>query len=157
LTTAATGPDRAAAGELPPAARAVLAAIASDLDNHCVNDILALGAEPLFLLDYVAGAKLVPELSADVVSGGAAACREAGAAVLGGETAEMPGVYRPGEFDLAGTIVGIVERDRVVDGSTVEPGDVLLALASGGLQTNGFSLARAVLEGQLHERLPDGT
>src|SRR5690606_30252725 len=110
LTTAATGPDRAAAGELPPAAREVLAAIGSDLVNHCVNDILVQGAEPLFFLDYVASAKLVPELTAAVVSGVAAACREAGVALLGGETAEMPGVYQPGEFDLAGTIVGIVER-----------------------------------------------
>lgn len=144
-------------GELTRPARAVLARIGSDLVNHCVNDILVQGAAPLFFLDYVASAKLVPEVTAAVVSGVAAACREAGVALLGGETAEMPGVYQAGEFDLAGTIVGIVERDRVVDGSRVEAGDVLLGLPSGGLQTNGFSLARAVLDGALDERLPDGT
>ena len=134
----------------------VLAGIGSDLVNHCVNDILVQGARPLFFLDYVASARLVPEQTAALVSGVAAACREAGMALLGGETAEMPGVYSEGEFDLAGTIVGIVERDRIVDGSRVEVGDALLALPSGGLQTNGFSLARRVLGDALEERLPDG-
>lgn len=123
-----------------------------DLVNHCVNDILVQGARPLFFLDYVASARLDPALVAEVVGGVADACRAGEIALLGGETAEMPGVYVDGELDLVGTIVGVVERDQLVDGATVRPGDVLLALASGGLQTNGFSLARAVAAG--HERDP---
>ena len=138
-------------------ARAVLAAIGSDLVNHCVNDILVQGAKPLFFLDYVASSRLVPEATAALVSGIAGACRAADMALLGGETAEMPGVYRQGEFDLAGTIVGIVDKERIIDGSTVTVGDVLLGLPSGGLQTNGFSLARAALADAMHERLAEGT
>src|SRR5690606_34146231 len=110
-----------------------------------------------FFLDYVASERLEPDAVAALVRGVASACREAGMALLGGETAEMPGVYREGEFDLAGTIVGVVERDEVVDGSRVVPGDAVLGLPSGGLQTNGFSLARRALEGRLDEVLPDGT
>ena len=121
-----------------------------DLVNHCVNDVLVQGARPLFFLDYVASARLDPEVVADVVGGIAEACREAGIALLGGETAEMPGVYAPGELDVVGTIVGIVARADVVDGRGVRAGDALLALASGGLQTNGFSLARAVAAGHEH-------
>jgi phosphoribosylformylglycinamidine cyclo-ligase len=131
-----------------------LEGIGRDLVNHCVNDILVQGARPLFFLDYVASGALVPESIARLVTGVAAACRAAGAALLGGETAEMPGVYQPGEHDLVGTIIGIVEHDQIVDGSTVAPGDALLALPSGGLQTNGFSLARSVLAGAYDEPLP---
>lgn len=132
----------------------VLEGIGRDLVNHCVNDVLVQGAVPLFFLDYVASAHLEPEVTAALVTGVAAACTGAGMALLGGETAEMPGVYAPGEFDLAGTIVAVVERDRVVDGSSVRPGDLLLALPSGGLQTNGFSLARRALEGRLDDTVP---
>lgn len=134
----------------------VLEGIGRDLVNHCVNDILVQGARPLFFLDYVASSALDPETVARVVSGVATACRAAGAALLGGETAEMPGVYRQGEFDLVGTVVGIVDRADVVDGRDVVPGDAILALPSGGLQTNGFSLARSVLAGSYHEALPSG-
>jgi phosphoribosylformylglycinamidine cyclo-ligase len=119
--------------------------IGQDLVNHCVNDILVQGAKPLFFLDYVASSKLHPEQIAQVVGGCAVACREVGAALLGGETAEMPGVYQAGELDLAGTIIGIVERDKIVDGSHIRTGDTVLALPSTGLHTNGYSLARKAL------------
>jgi phosphoribosylformylglycinamidine cyclo-ligase len=119
--------------------------IGRDLVNHCINDILVQGAEPLFFLDYVASAKLDSAQIATVVTGVAEACREAHFALLGGETAEMPGVYEPGELDLAGTIIGVVDRQSIVDGSRVQPGDVVLGLPSTGLHTNGFSLARQVL------------
>lgn len=119
--------------------------IGQDLVNHCVNDILVQGARPLFFLDYVASSKLFPEQIATVVGGVAEACRAAGCALLGGETAEMPGVYERGELDLAGTIVGVVERSRIVDGSNIREGDVVMALPSTGLHTNGYSLARSVL------------
>ena len=115
-----------------------------DIVNHCINDILVQGAEPLFFLDYIAAPSLDPETIAAIVGGVAAACREAGCALLGGETAEMPGVYAGGQMDLAGTIVGAVERDEIVDGSTIEPGDVLIGLPSSGLHTNGFSLIRSI-------------
>ncbi len=131
--------------------------IGFDLVGHCINDILVQGASPLFFLDYVASSRLDPTVVAEVVSGAAAACREAGVALLGGETAEMPGVYAPGELDVVGTIVGIVERGAVVDGSEVREGDALLGLPSHGLQTNGFSLARAVLGGSYGEPFEDGT
>jgi phosphoribosylformylglycinamidine cyclo-ligase len=132
-------------------ARGGVRGIGRDLVHHCVNDVLVQGARPLFFLDYVASARLEPSVIAEVVGGVADACRGAGIALLGGETAEMPGVYAPGELDVVGTIVGIVGRADVIDGSTVREGDVLLALASGGLQTNGFSLARAVAEGHLDD------
>ena len=131
--------------------------IGRDLVDHCVNDILVQGARPLFFLDYVASSRLDPAVTAEVVEGVADACRANGAALLGGEMAEMPGVYTAGELDVVGTIVGIVERDAVVDGSAVKEGDVLLGLASGGLQTNGFSLARKVLGGLLDEPFEGGT
>lgn len=121
--------------------------IGQDLVNHCINDILVQGARPLFFLDYFAASRLVPEIVADVVSGCARACQAAGCALLGGETAEMPGVYAPDELDLAGTIVGVVEQDRIIDGRAIEVGDVVLGLASTGLHTNGYSLARRVFEG----------
>ena len=122
--------------------------IGQDLVNHCIDDILVQGARPLFFLDYFASSRLDPQVVADVVSGCAAACRDAGCALLGGETAEMPGVYEPGELDLAGTIVGWVERARIIDGSAIEPGDRVIGLASSGLHTNGYSLARRVLAGR---------
>ncbi len=115
--------------------------------NHCVNDILVQGAQPLFFLDYIASSRLDAEMVATVVSGVAAACQMAGCALLGGETAEMPGVYAAGEFDLVGTIVGVVDRKDIIDGSAIRPGDAVIGLASSGLHTNGFSLARRVFEG----------
>lgn len=119
--------------------------IGQDLVNHCINDILVQGARPLFFLDYVASSRLNPEQIASIVGGVAVACREANCALLGGETAEMPGVYVEGEVDLAGTIVGVVERNHILDGSQIQMGDVLVALPSTGLHTNGYSLARKVL------------
>jgi phosphoribosylformylglycinamidine cyclo-ligase len=121
--------------------------IGQDLVNHCINDILVQGAKPLFFLDYVASSKLNPENTAAVVGGVAKACREAGCALIGGETAEMPGVYEPGEIDLAGTIIGVVEKGKIIDGSRIQPGDVIIGLPSSGLHTNGYSLARRVLDG----------
>jgi phosphoribosylformylglycinamidine cyclo-ligase len=119
--------------------------VGQDLVNHCVNDILVCGATPLFFLDYFATGKLKPEIAAQVVKGFARACRENGCSLIGGETAEMPGMYRENEYDLAGTIIGVVERKKIVDGRRVRKGDVLIGLSSTGLHTNGFSLARAVL------------
>jgi phosphoribosylformylglycinamidine cyclo-ligase len=120
--------------------------IGQDLVNHCVNDILVQGAQPLFFLDYVASSKLNPHQIATIVSGVAAACRIVGCALLGGETAEMPGVYHDGEVDLVGTIIGVVERDSIINGSTIQAGDQLLGLPSHGLHTNGYSLARRILD-----------
>lgn len=111
----------------------------------CVNDILAQGAEPLFFLDYLAVGKLVPEQVEEIVTGVAEGCRQAGCALLGGETAEMPGFYDPGEYDLAGFAVGIVSRSGIIDGSAISDGDVVIGLASNGLHSNGYSLARKVL------------
>src|SRR6185369_5974230 len=116
--------------------------VGRDLVNHCVNDILVQGARPLFFLDYVATGKLSPEVVASVVEGVTNDCRENGCVLLGGETAEMPGFYSEGEYDIAGFIVGVVDREKIIDGKTIEPGDVLLALPSAGLHTNGYSLAR---------------
>jgi phosphoribosylformylglycinamidine cyclo-ligase len=123
--------------------------VGGDLVNHCVNDILVQGATPLFFLDYLATGRLSPSTAEQIVSGMAAACRENGCVLLGGETAEMPGFYADGEYDLAGFIVGVVERDRVIDGSRLEPGDTLIALPSSGLHTNGYSLARRIVFDQL--------
>src|ERR1043165_9599597 len=116
--------------------------VGRDLVNHCVNDILVQGARPLFFLDYVATGKLSPEVVASVVEGVTNGCRENGCVLLGGETAEMPGFYNEGEYDIAGFIVGVVDREKTIDGKTIAPGDVLLALPSAGLHTNGYSLAR---------------
>jgi phosphoribosylformylglycinamidine cyclo-ligase len=119
--------------------------IGYDLVSHCVDDILVQGARPLFFLDYIATGKLKPETVAEIVDGLARGCIEARCALLGGETAEMPGFYAEGEYDLAGFIVGIVSRDRVIDGSQIQPGDVVIGLPSVGLHTNGYSLARKLL------------
>ena len=116
--------------------------VGRDLVNHCVNDILVQGARPLFFMDYVATGKLSPDVVASVVEGVANGCQENGCALLGGETAEMPGFYADGEYDIAGFIVGVVDKAKVIDGSTIAPGDALLALPSVGLHTNGYSLAR---------------
>jgi phosphoribosylformylglycinamidine cyclo-ligase len=118
--------------------------IGLDLVNHCVNDILVQGAEPLFFLDYLATGALSPATAEQVVSGVARGCRENGCALLGGETAEMPGFYADGEYDIAGFIVGAVDRSRVIDGRQVAAGDVLIGLPSSGLHTNGYSLARRI-------------
>jgi phosphoribosylformylglycinamidine cyclo-ligase len=118
--------------------------IGVDLVNHCVNDILVQGAQPLFFLDYLATGRLDPDVAVQIVDGLARACRDNGCALLGGETAEMPGFYADGEYDVAGFIVGAVARDRVIDGKTIVPGDVLIGLPSSGLHTNGYSLARRI-------------
>src|SRR5213595_2257515 len=128
--------------------------IGVDIVNHCVNDIATAGARPLFFLDYFATGRLDPDVFAQLVEGMTAACREAGCALLGGETAEMPGVYALGDYDLAGFIVGLVEPSAQRD--AVEPGDVLVGLPSNGLHTNGYSLARKVFEGTpLTKKLAD--
>jgi phosphoribosylformylglycinamidine cyclo-ligase len=116
-----------------------------DLAAHCIGDVVTTGAEPLFFLDYVAAHELDLEQVAELVEGAAEVCREAGCALIGGETAELPGIYRPEELDFAGTCVGIVDRDLLIDGSRCEPGDVVLGLPSSGLHTNGFSLVRALV------------
>jgi phosphoribosylformylglycinamidine cyclo-ligase len=122
------------------------APLGEDIVNHCINDILVQGARPLFFLDYFASSKLDPVIIADVVGGMAKACREAGCALIGGETAEMPGVYQPGEFDVAGTIVGAVDRERILPKKDLRPGDVLIGIRSTGPHTNGYSLIRRIFE-----------
>jgi len=119
--------------------------IGADLVNHCVNDIAVQGAAPMFFMDYLATGKLEPEVAEKVVEGIADACKHNGCALIGGETAEMPGFYPEGEYDLAGFIVGVVDRDRIITGKSVEPGDIILGLPSTGLHTNGYSLARKLL------------
>ena len=121
--------------------------IGHDIVNHCINDILVQGARPLFFMDYFATSKLNPEQTADVVTGIAEACKESGIALLGGETAEMPGVYRDGEFDVAGTIIGVLERSRLLPRPNLLAGDLILGLPSSGPHTNGYSLIRKVFEG----------
>src|SRR6202140_498569 len=116
--------------------------IGRDLVNHCTNDILGQGARPLFFLDYIATGRLAPETVSSIVEGIANGCRENGSVLLGGETAEMPGFYADGEYDVAGFIVGVVDRERVIDGHSITPGDIVLGLPSVGLHTNGYSLAR---------------
>jgi phosphoribosylformylglycinamidine cyclo-ligase len=119
--------------------------VGADLVNHCVNDIAVLGARPLFFLDYIGAEKLEPRVFDQLLSGFSKACRAAGCALIGGETAQMPGMYRKGEYDLAGCIVGVVERSKMIDGGRIKPGDVILGLPSNGLHTNGYSLARKIL------------
>ncbi|MCD4700716.1 MAG: phosphoribosylformylglycinamidine cyclo-ligase [Candidatus Aegiribacteria sp.] len=119
--------------------------VGCDLVNHCVNDILVQGASPLFFMDYIACGRLEAKTAAGIVSGLAAACSENGCVLLGGETAEMPGFYGEGDYDVAGTIIGLVEKDMIVDGSDISPGMIIIGLPSNGLHTNGYSLARKVL------------
>jgi phosphoribosylformylglycinamidine cyclo-ligase len=126
-------------------ATGVHSTVGGDLVSHCINDILVQGAEPLFFLDYLAMGKLDPNVVEQLVEGMSRACRKAGCALIGGETAEMPGFYPPGEYDLAGFIVGAVDRKKVITGKKVKPGDALLALPSAGLHTNGYSLARKLV------------
>ncbi len=132
--------------------------VGADLVNHCVNDIAVLGAEPLFFLDYIGCEKLDPRVFGDLLRGFSRACRSAGCALIGGETAQMPGMYREGEYDLAGCIVGVVDRAKIIDGSKIRPGDAILGLDSNGLHTNGYSLARRILFGKMRlkvrSRLP---
>lgn len=125
-----------------------LAGIGHDLVNHCVNDILVQGARPLFFMDYIAAGKLHPDSVAEIVGGMADACSMVGCALLGGETAEMPGVYAEGAFDVAGTVVGVVEKGNILPRGAVHPGDVLIGLASSGPHTNGYSLIRRLVAGQ---------
>jgi phosphoribosylformylglycinamidine cyclo-ligase len=121
--------------------------IGYDIVNHCIDDILVQGARPLFFLDYFATSRLIPEIVAEVVAGISEACREAGCALIGGETAEMPGVYMDGEFDLAGTIIGVLDRESVLPQKDIYPGDVLIGIRSWGPHTNGYSLIRKIFEG----------
>jgi phosphoribosylformylglycinamidine cyclo-ligase len=126
----------------------------ADLAAHCINDVLCTGAEPLFLLDYVAASRLDIEQVAELVEGAAGVCRSAGCVLLGGESAELPGIYRDGELDFAGTCVGLVGRDEVIDGTRVQAGDVVLGLPSSGLHANGFSLVRRLVgEGEFDAEL----
>ena len=129
--------------------------IGVDLVNHCVNDILVQGAEPLFFFDYLATGRLDPDVAVRIVEGLARGCRENGCALLGGETAEMPGFYADGEYDVAGFIVGAVERDRLIDGRSIAPGDVLIGIPSSGLHTNGYSLARSIVFDKLRLKVSD--
>jgi phosphoribosylformylglycinamidine cyclo-ligase len=129
--------------------------IGVDLVNHCVNDILVQGARPLFFLDYLATGRLAPDVAEQIVKGVAQACRENGCALLGGETAEMPGFYAEGEYDVAGFIVGLVSRASVIDGSRIKAGDVLIGLRSSGLHTNGYSLARRIVFEELRLTVND--
>lgn len=129
--------------------------VGADMVNHCVNDIAVLGARPLFFLDYIGAEKLEPRVFNQLLSGFVKACRAAGCALIGGETAQLPEMYRKGEYDLAGCIVGVVDRAKMIDGSRIKPGDVVLGLSSNGLHTNGYSLARKILFEQL--RLKPGS
>lgn len=126
--------------------RAALRNCGADLAAHCINDVLTCGAEPLFFLDYVAANRIELEQVIELVEGAAEVCREAGCALIGGETAELPGIYRDDELDFAGTCVGIVERERLIDGSRIEESDAVVGLASAGVHANGFTLVRSVLE-----------
>jgi phosphoribosylformylglycinamidine cyclo-ligase len=126
--------------------------VGQDLVNHCVNDIAVLGAQPLFFLDYIGAEKLDPHVFQQLLKGFAKACKAAGCALIGGETAQMPGMYQSGEYDLCGTIVGVVDRPKMIDGSKIKPGDVIIGLPANGLHTNGYSLARKVLFEQMRLR-----
>jgi len=123
--------------------------IGQDLVNHCVNDIAVLGAEPLFFLDYIATGKLEPRVFTEIIKGFAKACAENNCALIGGETAQLPGFYQAGEYDVSGTIVGVVEKARMLDGKSIKPGDAVVGIASSGLHTNGYSLARRIFFEQM--------
>jgi phosphoribosylformylglycinamidine cyclo-ligase len=123
--------------------------VGADLVNHCINDIAVLGARPLFFLDYIGAEKLEPPVFAQILRGFTKACRAGGCALIGGETAQMPGMYQAGEYDLAGCIVGVVDRQKMIDGRRIKPGDVILGLPSNGLHTNGYSLARKIFFEQM--------
>jgi phosphoribosylformylglycinamidine cyclo-ligase len=133
--------------------------IGEDLVNHCVDDIAVLGAEPLFFLDYIGTGKLQPHVFAQLISGFARGCARNHCALIGGETAQMPGFYKPGEYDVSGTIVGVVEKSKMLDGKSIRPGDAVIGLASSGLHTNGYSLARKIFFEQMKlkpkSRLPE--
>src|SRR5689334_11465385 len=133
--------------------------IGQDLVNHCVNDIAVLGAEPLFFLDYLGTGKLKPYVFGEIIRGFAKACAENNCALVGGETAQLPGFYQPGEYDVSGTIVGVVEKSAMLGGKAVRPGDAVIGLASSGLHTNGYSLARQIFFEQLrlkpHSRIAE--
>ncbi len=129
--------------------------VGEDLVNHCVNDILVLGAKPLFFLDYLGTGKLLPETAEQIIEGFSRACRNAGCVLIGGETAEMPGVYSGEDYDLVGTIVGVVDERKVIDGSNIVPGDKIIGLRSSGLHTNGYSLARKILTEIAGKDYPD--
>ncbi len=129
--------------------------VGQDLVNHCVNDIAVLGAEPLFFLDYIGMGKLAPPVFHQLIAGLAKACAGAGCALIGGETAQMPGLYAAGDYDLVSTIVGVVEKKQIIDGSRIRPGDAVIGLASTGLHTNGYSLARKILFAKMRVRLDD--
>jgi phosphoribosylformylglycinamidine cyclo-ligase len=131
--------------------------IGEDLVNHCVNDIAVLGAEPLFFLDYMASERLDPHRFRQLITGMIRGCKKAGCALIGGETAQMPGIYHGSDYDLVGTIVGVVDRPRIIDGKSIRPGDVIIGLPSSGLHTNGYSLAREILFNQLGCRLDSRT
>lgn len=129
--------------------------IGEDIVNHCINDILVHGAKPLFFLDYIGMGKVVPAVVAEIVKGLSKACKKAGCALVGGETAELPDFYKIGEYDLAGCIVGVVEKKRIIDGSEIRPGDHIIGLKSNGLHTNGYTLARMVLFETAHFKVDD--
>lgn len=129
--------------------------IGEDLVNHCVNDIMTSGAEPLFFLDYLAMSKLTPDLVEQIVAGMARGCRQANCALIGGETAEMPDFYQAGEYDISGTIIGVVDAEEIIDGSRIQTGDILLGLPSTGLHTNGYSLARKIFFEHHHFKVDD--
>ena len=126
--------------------------VGADLVNHCVNDIAVVGARPLFFLDYIGCEKLVPSVFDQLLAGFSRACRAADCALIGGETAQMPGMYRKGEYDLAGCIIGVVDRNQLIDGKRIKPGDIILGFKSDGLHTNGYSLARKILFDQMRLR-----
>src|SRR5271154_5018142 len=131
--------------------------IGEDLVNHCVNDIAVLGAEPLFFLDYMASERLETDRFHQIITGMVRGCRNAGCALIGGETAQMPGIYHGADYDLVGTIIGVVDRAKIIDGSSIRPGDAVIGLPSSGLHTNGFSLAREILFNQLGCRIEERT
>ena len=129
--------------------------VGADLVNHCINDIAVLGAQPLFFLDYIGAERLEPAVFNQILAGFTKACRAGGCALIGGETAQMPGMYQRGEYDLAGCIVGMVDRKKMIDGSRIKQGDVVLGLPSNGLHTNGYSLARQILFAKMRLLLDD--